>query len=165
MKKSDLTGSVARVSLDEKATMPNVNLSQALSGASPGLNVTQTGLAGGDASLSIRGQTSLSAGDSPLIVLDGIIYNGAISDINPNDVEYIDVLKDASSAAVYGSRSANGVVIITTKKGKSDKPKISFNGYYGVQDMTNNPMKVMNAEQYALRLTDYYYQQNLYSCV
>jgi len=163
MKKSDLTGSVARVSLDEKTTIPNVNLSQALSGASPGLNVTQTGLAGGDASLSIRGQTSLSADDGPLIVLDGIIYNGAISDINPNDVQYIDVLKDASSAAVYGSRSANGVVIITTKKGKSDKPKVSFNGYYGAQDMTNNPMKVMNAEQYALRLTDYYYQQNLYA--
>ncbi len=107
-------------------------------------------------------QTSLSASDNPLIVLDGIIYNGAIADINTSDVESIDILKDASAAAVYGSRSANGVMLITTKKGKTEKPVLSFNMYYGYQDMTNNPMKVMDAEQYAIRLVDYYYQQDLY---
>lgn len=162
-KKSDLTGSVVRVTMDEKATLANMNISQALSGATAGVNVQGSGLAGSEPSLSIRGQTSLSASDQPLIVLDGIIFNGAISDINVSDVESIDILKDASAAAVYGSRSANGVMIITTKKGKSAKPVVSFNMYYGYQDMTNNPMKVMNAEQYAIRLTDYYYQQDLYT--
>ena len=162
-KKSDLTGSVVRVSMEEKASLANMNLSQALSGATAGVNVQGSGLAGSEPSLSIRGQTSLSATDRPLIVLDGIIYNGAIADINIGDVESVDILKDASAAAVYGSRSANGVMLITTKKGKTDKPVVSFNMYYGYQDMTNNPMKVMNAGQYAIRLTDYYYQQDLYA--
>ncbi len=161
-KKSDLTGSVVRVTMDDKATLSNINISQALSGASAGINVQGSGLAGSEPDISIRGQTSLSATDRPLIVLDGIIYNGSISDINISDVESIDILKDASAAAVYGSRSANGVMLISTKKGKTDKPVVSFNMYYGYQDMTNNPMKVMNAEQYAVRLVDYYYQQDLY---
>ena len=162
-KKSDLTGSVVRVTMDDKATLANLNLSQALSGSTAGVNVQGSGMAGSDPSLSIRGQTSLSASDAPLVVLDGIIYNGSISNINISDIESVDILKDASAAAVYGSRSANGVMLITTKKGKSEKPVISFNMYYGYQDMTNNPMRVMNAEEYAVRLTDYYYQQNLYT--
>jgi TonB-linked SusC/RagA family outer membrane protein len=162
-KKSDLTGSVVRVTMDEKATLSNLNLSQAMSGATPGVNVIGEGLAGSDPDLSIRGQTSLSASDAPLVVLDGIIYNGSITNINVNDIESVDILKDASAAAVYGSRSANGVMLITTKKGKSEKPLISFNMYYGYQDMTNNPMRVMNAQEYAVRLVDYYYQQDLYA--
>ena len=162
-KKSDLTGSVARVSMDEKATLANMNLSQAMAGTTAGVNVTGVGLAGGDPSLSIRGQTSLSASDAPLIVLDGIIYNGSITNINVSDIESVDILKDASAAAVYGSRSANGVMLITTKKGKTEKPVIAFNMYYGYQDMTNNPMRVMNTQEYAVRLVDYYYQQDLYA--
>lgn len=161
-KKSDLTGSVVRVNMDDKAALANTNISQALSGASAGVNVAASGLAGAEPDISIRGQTSLSASDQPLIVLDGIIYNGAITDINISDVESIDILKDASSAAIYGSRSANGVMLITTKKGKTGKPVVSFNAYYGYQDMTNNPMKVMNGDQYALKLSDYNWQQNLY---
>ena len=162
-KKSDLTGSVVRVTMDEKASLANMNISQALSGATAGVNVQGAGLAGTEPDLSIRGQTSLSASDKPLIVLDGIIFNGAISDINVSDVESIDILKDASAAAVYGSRSANGVMLITTKKGKSAKPVVSFNMYYGYQDMTNNPMRVMNSQEYAVRLVEYYYQQDLYA--
>jgi TonB-linked SusC/RagA family outer membrane protein len=162
-KKSDLTGSVVRVTMDDKATLANLNLSQAMSGTTAGVNVTASGLAGSDPSLSIRGRTSLSASDAPLIVLDGIIYNGSINNISISDIESVDILKDASAAAVYGSRSANGVMLITTKRGKSEKPLISFNMYYGYQDMTNNPMRVMNAEEYAIRLTDYYYQQDLYA--
>ena len=163
-KKSDLTGSVTRISMDKRSVMSNINVSQALSGSVAGMNVASTtGLAGSDPDISIRGQTSLSATDAPLIVLDGIIYNGSISNININDVETIDILKDASSAAVYGSRSANGVMLITTKKGTTQKPVISFNGYYGYQDLTNNPVKVMNGEQYAVRYTDYFYQQSLYA--
>ena len=162
-KKSDLTGSVVRVSLDDKENVGNTNILQALSGAAAGVNIQNASVAGGEADFSIRGKTSLSASDSPLIVLDGIIYNGSITDINTNDVESIDILKDASAAAVYGSRSANGVVLISTKKGKSSEPVISFNMYSGFQNMTNNPMKVMNADQYATRLVDYYYQQDLYN--
>jgi TonB-linked SusC/RagA family outer membrane protein len=162
-KKSDLTGSVDRVSVGEKAAQSNSNLLQALSGASAGVNIQGTGLSGAEPNLSIRGQTSLSASDRPLIVRDGIIYNGDIADINISDVESVDILKDASSAAVYGSRSANGVMLITTKKGKSEKPSVSFNMSYGYQDMTNNPMRVMNGNEYATRLVDYYYQQSLYA--
>lgn len=162
-KKSDLTGSVARINLQDKATHANVNLLQALVGASPGINLEGRGGAASEPDLSIRGKTSLSASDGPLIVLDGVIYNGSISNININDVETIDVLKDASAAAVYGSRSANGVLLITTKKGKSEKPIISFGMYTGFQDMTNNPMRVMNAEEFAVRLVDFDHQSKLYN--
>ncbi len=162
-KKSDLTGSVVRVSLDDKENQGNTNVLQALSGAAAGVNIQNASVAGGEADFSIRGKTSLSASSSPLIVLDGIIYNGSITDINTNDVESIDILKDASAAAVYGSRSANGVVIISTKKGKSEEPVITFNMYSGFQNMTNNPMRVMNADEYSTRLVDYYYQQDLYN--
>ncbi len=163
MRKSDLTGAVARVSFDDKSLQSNMNILQTLSGASAGINVQQSGAAGGEPDFSIRGKTSLSASDKPLIVLDGIIYNGAIADINVSDVKSVDILKDASAAAVYGSRSANGVILITTKQGNSEKPQVNFNMYYGFQDITNTPMKVMNADQYAIRLTDYYYQQKLYT--
>ncbi len=163
MKKVDLTGAAARTKIEDKAAQSNTNLLQAISGSTAGVNVQAAGLAGSEPNMSIRGKTSLSANDKPLVVLDGIIYNGEVADINISDVESVDILKDASSAAVYGSRSANGVMLITTKKGKSDKPVISFNMSYGVQDMTNNPMKVMNADQYAIRLTDFYYQQSLYT--
>ena len=162
-KKSDLTGSVVRNSMDDKATQANVNLMQALVGAAPGVNLESRGGAQSEPSFSIRGQTSLSASDRPLIVIDGIIYNGSISNINISDVESIDVLKDASAAAVFGSRSANGVLLITTKKGKSAKPVFSFDVYGGFQDMTNNPMRVMNADEFAIRLLDWDHQEEVYS--
>lgn len=161
-KKSDLTGSVARISMKDKATQANVNLFQALVGASPGVNLEGRGGAASEPSLSIRGQTSLSASDRPLIVLDGVIYNGSVSNINVNDVETVDILKDASAAAVYGSRSANGVLLITTKRGTSEKPVISFDMYTGFQDMTNNPMRVMNADEFGTRLVDWDWQNKVY---
>jgi TonB-dependent starch-binding outer membrane protein SusC len=163
MKKSDLTGSVSRTSIGDKTALANTNLIQALSGTTAGVNIQAAGKAGSEPSISIRGRTSLSASDKPLIVVDGIIYNGDIANINISDVESVDILKDASAAAVYGSRSANGVLLITSKKGKTDKPTISFNMNYGYQEMTNNPMSVMNADQYAIRLVDFYYQQSLYA--
>lgn len=162
-KKSDLTGSVVRVNMTDKVLASSVNILQSIQGDTPGLNVTGGGsLAGDEPSVSIRGQTSLSASDNPLIVIDGIIYNGSLSDININDVETIDVLKDASAAAVYGSRSANGVMLVTTKKGKTDKPRFTLNSTFGYQDFTKD-LPVMNAEQYAVRLVDYYWEQLLYA--
>ncbi|MCL6217679.1 SusC/RagA family TonB-linked outer membrane protein [Zunongwangia pacifica] len=162
-KKKDLTGAIAHLTLDGKENAPNPNLITALQGIAPGLNATGGSSAGSSGSLSIRGKTSLSASDSPLIVLDGIIYNGSISDLNVNDIAAIDVLKDASAAAVFGSRSANGVIVITTKRGKSDKPVFNFNTYVGVQDLLpTDRTQIMNGEEYAVRLVDYYYQQDLY---
>ncbi len=162
VKKSDLTGSVASIKMEDVPTVGNLNLSQALRGITAGLNINGGSSAGSEPSMSIRGKTSLSASDYPLIVLDGIIFNGSISDINIDDVERIEVLKDASAAAVYGSRSANGVLLITTKKGRSGKPRLSFNSYIGAQDITSNPVKMMNAEQYGIKQVDYNYLQKLY---
>ncbi len=127
-----------------------------------GVNASSGAMAGSSGSLSIRGQTSLSASDTPLIVIDGVIFNGSFADLNINDIGSIDVLKDASAAAVYGARSANGVIIITTKKGQSEKPQFNFNMSFGYQDISpTKRTQVMNGDQYALRLVDYYYQQTL----
>lgn len=161
LKKKDLTGAVKRVDLENTIAGANTSISQALIGATPGVNTTQSGYAGGDVTLNIRGQNSFSASQSPLIVLDGIIYNGSMSDINVNDVSSIDILKDASAAAVYGARSANGVIIITTKKGKTEKPTVSFNMSLGAQTASNYKATYMNAEEYTMRLVDYTYQQDL----
>ena len=158
-KKRDLTGSVVRVDMEKQATRANVTLMQALQGSVPGVNVGISTSPGDDPDLSIRGKTSISGSDAPLIVLDGIIYNGSINDININDVKAIDVLKDASAAAVYGSRSANGVIIITTKMGKTGKATINVNVYAGFQDLSpNDATNRMNGEQFMTRLVDYDYQ-------
>lgn len=161
-KKSDLTGAVSRISMADRMLQANTNISQAFTGVA-GVNVDANGGANSEPAFSIRGQTSLSASGKPLIVIDGIIFNGSLASINMNDVEHIDILKDASAAAVYGSRSANGVILITTKSGKNQKPTVSFDAYAGFQDMTNNPMRVMNAEEFALRSLDWYWQQDVYN--
>ena len=136
VKKSDLTGTVASVKTDKTADIPNTNILQAMKGSVSGMNVISQARPGEDPSINIRGINSLSAGNSPLIVVDGIIYNGSLNDFNVNDIEKIDILKDASASAVYGSRSSNGVIIITTKMGSKGKPVMNFNTYYGVSDPT-----------------------------
>lgn len=163
MKKKDLTGAVKRVNLENSPAVSNMSLSQALVGSTAGVNTAQSGYAGEDVSLSIRGTNSFSASQNPLIVLDGIIYNGSMSDINVNDISSIDILKDASAAAVYGARSANGVILVTTKKGKTEKPTVSFNMSIGTQSASNYSASYMNAEEYTMRLADYAYQQDLHT--
>lgn len=163
-KKKDLTGAVVHMDMAGKEMTPTTDLAQALQGAAAGLNATQGSGAGVTGTFSIRGATTLSGSTTPLIVVDGVIFDGSTTDLNMNDVESIDVLKDASAAAVYGSRASNGVIVITTKRGKSEKPLFSFNAYTGVQSLTNTKMtEVMNAQQYAVKLVDYYYQEDLYS--
>lgn len=163
-KKKDLTGAISHIDLSGKEMTATTDLVQVLQGITPGLNAKSGSMAGETGGLSIRGKTSLSASDNPLLVVDGVIYNGSTADLNINDIASIDVLKDASSAAVYGSRSANGVIVITTKMGSSDKPTFNLNAYYGTQDLSNTDMvNVMNGQQYAVRLADYYYQQSLYN--
>jgi TonB-dependent SusC/RagA subfamily outer membrane receptor len=115
--KKDFTGSVAQVKMENSpiANQPSMNALEAMKGSVAGLDIGAVNTAGGTPSIQIRGQKSISGSNSPLIVLDGVIYMGSINQINPNDIASYDVLKDATSSAAYGSRSANGVIIITTK--------------------------------------------------
>lgn len=155
MKRSDLTGSVS--SIDEKAIKQGVNtsLEQAMQGRIAGVQVTQnSGAPGGGISVQIRGINSLS-GNEPLYVIDGIQVSGqtssnnsVLSSINPSDITSIEVLKDASATAIYGSRASNGVVLITTKRGEEGKAKIQYEGYMGWQ-MLPKTLSVMNLPQYA----------------
>ncbi len=153
-KKSDVTGSLARVKVEDKKDLPNTNILQLLKGNVPGVSVGTPDRPGEEPSFKIRGTNSISAGNAPLIVIDGIIYTGSLNNINIKDIESVDILKDASAAAVYGSRSANGVVIITTKKGAAEKPEFNFSGSYGI----SNPVKlipVLNGEEYLQKILDY----------
>lgn len=147
-KRQDYTGSVSSLNLENSPVglMPNLNALESLKGNVAGLNVGATNSAGGEPSIDIRGQNSISGSNSPLIVLDGVIYLGSLSDINPNDIASFDILKDAASAAAYGSRSANGVIAITTKKGKTGKPVITFNTSAGVQTWQNRPVMMKGEE-------------------
>lgn len=155
MKKSDLTGSVS--SIDEKAIKQGVNtsLEQAMQGRIAGVQVMQnSGAPGGGISVQIRGINSLS-GNEPLYVVDGIAMSGNTSDntsvlasINPSDITNIEVLKDASATAIYGSRASNGVVLITTKKGKEGKAQVQYEGYVGWQSLPKT-LDLMNLKEYA----------------
>lgn len=137
-KKKDLTGAVASVKAERLENEHPASVQDLLRANVPGLNIGFSPTSKGDATLQIRGKNTLNAGSSPLIVVDGVIYYGAMSDINPNDIETIDVLKDASSAAVYGSKAASGVIQISTKKGKTGKPTINVNSSVGVATMSVN---------------------------
>ncbi|GAA5219816.1 TonB-dependent receptor [Membranihabitans marinus] len=126
--KSDLTGSVVRADIESFREQPNISIMQSLQGSVPGLNIGQVNEAGAEPDMQIRGRTSLSGEQNPLIVLDGVIYRGNISDINPSDIKTVDVLKDASAASIYGSQASNGVIILTTKSGgEVGKPIIRYN--------------------------------------
>ncbi len=147
-KKKDLTGSVISVKADEIKKIPAANLMESLQGKLPGADITRnSGSASSGVNITIRGNRSIAASNGPLFIVDGIQYS-SIQDINPNDIQSMEVLKDASSTAVYGSRGANGVILITTKKGNTGKPRIEFNSYYGVSSVAGYP-RYMNAQEYA----------------
>jgi TonB-linked SusC/RagA family outer membrane protein len=148
-KRKDFTGSVSSVRLEDSpiAMASNLNALEAIKGNVSGLDIGVSNFAGQQPDMQIRGQKSITGSNDPLIVVDGVIYLGNISDINPNDIASFDVLKDATSAAAYGSRSANGVIIISTKKGRSSKPVITLNASGSVQSWNNRP-KLMNGTQW-----------------
>lgn len=148
-KRKDFTGSVSSVKLENSpiALSPNLNALESLKGNVSGLDIGATNSAGGEPSMQMRGQKSISGSNDPLIVVDGVIFMGSINDINPNDIASYDVLKDATSAAAYGSRSANGVIIITTKRGKTGKPVVTFNATGSMQTWQNKP-DLMKGEQW-----------------
>ena len=148
-KRKDFTGSVSSVKMENSpvALASNSNALEALKGNVTGLDIGATNSAGGQPSMQIRGQNSISGSNDPLVVVDGVIFLGNLNDINPNDIASYDVLKDATSAAAYGSRSANGVIMITTKKGKTGKPVINFSATGSMQTWHLKP-ELMNGEQW-----------------
>lgn len=145
-KKSDLTGSVTVVSVDDMMKQAENNPIKALQGRVPGMEVTANGNLSGAATIRIRGIGTLNNND-PLFVIDGVPTRGGMHELNSNDIENIQVLKDASAASIYGSRAANGVIIITTKKAKTGKIKLDFD-MYATQSFYNNRLEVMNAREY-----------------
>jgi len=166
----DLTGSVARITGETLRLSPVVTLDQAMQGRAAGVQVFQnSGTPGGSIQVRVRGSSSLSASNQPLYVIDGVPvqqgdfsqfdYSGqgtdVLADIDPNTIESIEVLKDASAAAIYGSRAANGVVLISTKRGSAQPTRFNFNAYYGVQEVWKKK-KYLNKSQYMDLFTDMY---------
>ena len=147
VRKRDLTGSVVSVKGDEIAKVPSANIIESIQGKVPGVDITRSsGSASSGVSMTVRGNRSITAQNGPLFIVDGVQYSN-IQDINPNDIESMEILKDASSTAIYGSRGANGVVIVTTKKGKAGQARVSVNSYAGVSKVDRYP-SVMNLEQW-----------------
>ena len=159
-RRSDVTGSVSRANLNAMENASTVNLAEALKGVVPGLNIGVIRTAGGNPSISIRGRNSISGSTSPLIVLDGIIYRGEITDINPNDIESVDVLKDASSTAIYGSQGANGVILITTKSVKRvQKPIIEYSAQLTAQRLLKS-LDPLDSQGYLRQLEDAFIEES-----
>lgn len=169
-KRGDVTGAVSSVA-QSNLQQPVSSIDQALKGAAPGVQVTQTsGEPGGGVSIRVRGGSSIQGGNEPLYVIDGFpVYNSTstagtlsgtptnpLSSINPADVESVDILKDASATAIYGSRGANGVVIITTKKGKADKSNVAYEASFGIQSLRKK-IDLLNAHNFAILRNDALY--------
>jgi len=151
VRKKDLTGSVSQIKSEDLVQFPAYNISQSLKARASGVQITQnSGQPGGRIDVKIRGSNSMIGNNDPLYVVDGFPITGAITFLNPADIESIDILKDASATAIYGSRGANGVVIITSKAGKKNQNgKIEIDSYSGVQTVAN-PYDLLNAKEYAI---------------
>jgi TonB-linked SusC/RagA family outer membrane protein len=148
VKKSDLTGSVGSVDSELIHSRPLTNAADALQGRIPGVQVMNNSAApGGNFSIRIRGSNSISATNEPLYVVDGIIGVGGLQFINPNDIASIEVLKDASATSIYGARGANGVVLISTKRGKEGKQQVTYDSQFGFSNMSRK-IPMLNASQY-----------------
>lgn len=168
IEKSDITGSISSIKSEEIKAVPVTSFEQTLQGRASGVQVSQTsGQPGAPASIRIRGVSSISASNEPLYVIDGMLINSTdasasasegpkispLSAINPNDIESIEILKDASATAIYGSRGANGVVLITTKGGRAGISTIDFESYYGVQQVSNE-LDLLNASQFGAYINE-----------
>ena len=159
-KKKDLTGSIVSVSADDIASRPVVNAVQAMQGKAAGVDISSNERPGTVGSIRIRGSRSISASNSPLYVVDGIPLNsGGIDFINPNDIESIDVLKDASATAIYGSRGANGVIIVSTKKGKNGKFTLNYDTSVITETIHENARMMNSAEYIELRRWARHYER------
>lgn len=149
VKKTNFTGSVATYNVGDGpvANTPRTNALEMLRGLAPGVQMSQSGIAGKAPTLQVRGQKSINGGSDPLIVLDGVIFKGSINDIDPTTIETMSVMKDATSLASYGSQAANGVIMITSKKGAIGKPTVNFRGSVSLVEQNYTP-KLRNGEEY-----------------
>ena len=150
VKKRDVSTAISSIKAEDIANHPISDFRQAMVGKMPGVSVMQTGgdPEGSNIMVRVRGIGSATAGNDPLYVVDGVPVEDGLSNLNANDIESMEVLKDASSAAIYGSRGSNGVILITTKKGASDKLKVSYDGYYA-WDVVSKKLPMMDAYEYA----------------
>jgi len=160
-KKADVTGSVASVPKSRLSELPVTNVLQAVEGSVAGVSVTNTSaVPGATPTVLIRGQNSITANSGPLIVVDGIPLSksgGSVNDINPNDIASMEILKDASAVAIYGTNGSNGVILITTKRGTTGKPIIRYSGYEGLEDLAHI-LKPRDAKSYVQKYADYLQQ-------
>ena len=160
-KKSDITGSVSSVKSAELLSAPNASTAQALQGRVAGVVVQNSnGAPSGSATIRIRGANSLTYGNDPLIIIDGV-QDGNIGSLNPNQIESIEVLKDAAALSVYGSKGANGVILVTTKNGKTGKPQLSYNSFVSF-DQVRKTLPALNARDYALLSNEAQEENDLY---
>ena len=155
MKKSDLTGSVARVTDKTLQQIPTADLNTALQGKVAGVFIQNSAKPGEAASIKIRGNNSIQYGTSPIYVIDGLLVDQGFEMLNPNDIATIDVLKDASATAIYGARGANGVVVITTKKGQKGKARVTYDGWYGSQSFSKEMPLINGSQLHDLRVEAY----------
>ncbi|MEO8404205.1 MAG: TonB-dependent receptor [Chitinophagaceae bacterium] len=162
-KKSDLTGAISSVPKERLSQLPATNILHLIEGSVAGVNVTQnSSVPGSSASVLVRGQNSISAGTGPFIVVDGVPFSkggGVTNDINPNDIASIEVLKDASATAIYGVNGANGVILITTKRGTNAKPSIRYNAYAGFDDIAHM-LDPLSPQGYVQKYADWFKQVN-----
>jgi len=156
-RRSDVTGAIAQVSGDAFKFQSTTQLTEMLAGTVAGFNSNQGTSARGGGSMEIRGRSSLSGGTSPLIVVDGAIFYGSLLDINADDIETVNILKDASSAAIFGAKAASGVVLITTKKGRKGKPTINFSSRVGLTE-NYNERRGLGPEEYIRFRQDFFRQ-------
>jgi len=160
-KKSDITGSVASVSKTRLAQLPVISVMQAIEGSVAGVNVTQTSsVPGSSPQTLIRGVNSINASTSPFIVLDGMPFSGGMNDINMNDIASVEILKDASAVAIYGTRGSNGVILITTKRGGTGKPSIRYSVYTGIDNFAHI-LEPMSGPDYVTKYAEYMKQAGL----
>lgn len=147
-RKVDVTGAISSVSGDDMANTPAINFLEQAQGKLAGVDIVRSsGTPGAGLKIRIRGNRSINASNEPLYVVDGIPTSAGLNDFNPNDIESVEVLKDASSVAIYGSRGANGVILITTKKGKEGRSVINYSGYYGIKQAIEN-LDLMNGQEF-----------------
>ncbi len=160
-KRSDVTGAVSSVLQSRLSELPVTNVLQAVAGSVAGFTVTQTSFSpGSTATLQVRGLNSITASTTPLIILDGVPFPGSTNDINPNDIESMEILKDASSTAIYGTRGSSGVILINTKKGKTGKPVIRYSGYAGPEYIAHT-LEPMGGAQYVQKNIDFNQQRGI----
>jgi TonB-linked SusC/RagA family outer membrane protein len=157
-KKSDITGAVTSIPKSRLSQLPVTNVLQAIQGAAAGVNVSQTSsVPGAQPSALVRGQNSINANSGPYVVVDGIPLSktgGSLNDINPNDIASVEILKDASAVAIYGTNGSNGVILITTKRGTTGKPVIRYNAYAGVENIAHI-LKPRNGAEYVQKYADW----------